>query len=133
MGKVGIVMGSDSDWRVMHEVGEALDEFGIEYEVGVVSAHRMPEEMIDYGKTAHERGISVIVAGAGGAAHLPGMLAAVTPLPVIGVILRFVAGGAIMRASWPPPITATTGLIVNILAGLECFFGMRSVSGQSWS
>lgn len=85
MGKVGIVMGSDSDWRVMHEVGEALDEFGIEYEVGVVSAHRMPEEMIDYGKTAHERGISVIVAGAGGAAHLPGMLAAVTPLPVIGV------------------------------------------------
>lgn len=85
MSKVGIVMGSDSDWRVMREVGQALDEFDIEYEVGVLSAHRMPEEMVTYGKTAHEKGISVIVAGAGGAAHLPGMLAAVTPLPVIGV------------------------------------------------
>ncbi|SFB76029.1 5-(carboxyamino)imidazole ribonucleotide mutase [Nocardioides terrae] len=82
---VGIVMGSDSDWPTMKVAAEALEEFGIGYEADVVSAHRMPEEMIDYGKRAHERGLSVIIAGAGGAAHLPGMLAAVTPLPVIGV------------------------------------------------
>jgi 5-(carboxyamino)imidazole ribonucleotide mutase len=82
---VGIVMGSDSDWPVMRAAGEALEEFEIAFEADVVSAHRMPEEMIDYGKRAHERGLSVIIAGAGGAAHLPGMLAAVTPLPVIGV------------------------------------------------
>jgi 5-(carboxyamino)imidazole ribonucleotide mutase len=82
---VGIVMGSDSDWPTMKAAAEALEEFGIGYEADVVSAHRMPEEMIAYGKTAHERGLQVIIAGAGGAAHLPGMLAAVTPLPVIGV------------------------------------------------
>ncbi|MDH2415080.1 5-(carboxyamino)imidazole ribonucleotide mutase [Nocardioides sp. CER19] len=78
-------MGSDSDWPVMRAAAEALEEFGIGFEADVVSAHRMPEEMIDYGKRAHERGLSVIIAGAGGAAHLPGMLASVTPLPVIGV------------------------------------------------
>jgi 5-(carboxyamino)imidazole ribonucleotide mutase len=83
--RVGIVMGSDSDWAVMKEAGEALDEFGIAHEADVVSAHRMPEEMLAYGKEAAGRGLSVIIAGAGGAAHLPGMLAAVTPLPVIGV------------------------------------------------
>ena len=83
--KVGIVMGSDSDWPVMKAAGEALAEFGIDYEADVVSAHRMPEEMLAYGKEAAGRGLRVIVAGAGGAAHLPGMLAAVTPLPVIGV------------------------------------------------
>lgn len=83
--KVGIVMGSDSDWPVMQDAAEALKEFGIACEVGVVSAHRMPAEMIEYGQTAHERGLNVIIAGAGGAAHLPGMLASVTPLPVIGV------------------------------------------------
>ena len=82
---VGIVMGSDSDWPVMGLASEALDEFGIAYEVDVVSAHRMPEDMIAYGKGAAPRGLRVIVAGAGGAAHLPGMLASVTPLPVIGV------------------------------------------------
>ena len=82
---VGIVMGSDSDWKVMEAAGAALDELGIAYEVGVVSAHRMPEDMIAYGKDASDRGLRVIIAGAGGAAHLPGMLAAVTPLPVIGV------------------------------------------------
>ncbi len=82
---VGIVMGSDSDWPVMALAAEALDEFGVPYEVDVMSAHRMPEEMIAYGKGAATRGIRVIVAGAGGAAHLPGMLASVTPLPVIGV------------------------------------------------
>ncbi|MFD6419894.1 5-(carboxyamino)imidazole ribonucleotide mutase [Streptomyces sp. NPDC060194] len=82
---VGIVMGSDSDWPVMEQAARALDEFGIPYEVDVVSAHRMPREMIAYGEEAAGRGLKAIVAGAGGAAHLPGMLASVTPLPVIGV------------------------------------------------
>jgi len=82
---VGIVMGSDSDWPVMRAAVEALDEFELGYEVDVVSAHRMPEAMIEYGRCAASRGLKAIIAGAGGAAHLPGMLAAVTPLPVIGV------------------------------------------------
>ncbi|MEV6613692.1 5-(carboxyamino)imidazole ribonucleotide mutase [Streptomyces sp. NPDC051051] len=82
---VGIVMGSDSDWPVMEAAAQALDEFEIAYEVDVVSAHRMPREMVAYGEQAADRGLKVIVAGAGGAAHLPGMLASVTPLPVIGV------------------------------------------------
>jgi 5-(carboxyamino)imidazole ribonucleotide mutase len=83
--RVGIVMGSDSDWPVMQAAGEALAEFDVAFEADVVSAHRMPDEMLAYGKQAAGRGLSVIIAGAGGAAHLPGMLAAVTPLPVIGV------------------------------------------------
>lgn len=83
--RVGIVMGSDSDWPVMRAAAEALTEFGIPFEADVVSAHRMPAEMLDYGRDAAGRGLEVIIAGAGGAAHLPGMLAAVTPLPVIGV------------------------------------------------
>ena len=82
---VGICMGSDSDWPVMKAAASALDEFGIPHEVGVISAHRMPREMVDYASTAVERGLQVIIAGAGGAAHLPGMIAALTPLPVIGV------------------------------------------------
>jgi 5-(carboxyamino)imidazole ribonucleotide mutase len=82
---VGVVMGSDSDWPVMQGATQALDEFDVRYEVGVVSAHRMPKEMIEYAETAATRGLRVIIAGAGGAAHLPGMLASVTPLPVIGV------------------------------------------------
>ena len=82
---VAVVMGSDSDWSVMSAASTTLTEFGIEHEVEVVSAHRTPEKMIAFGKAAHERGIKVIIAGAGGAAHLPGMLASVTPLPVIGV------------------------------------------------
>jgi len=82
---VGIVMGSDSDWPTMKAAGEALEEFGVPFEADVVSAHRMPEEMLAYGRDAAGRGLSVLIAGAGGAAHLPGMLAAVTPLPVIGV------------------------------------------------
>jgi 5-(carboxyamino)imidazole ribonucleotide mutase len=83
--QVGIVMGSDSDWPTMKAAAEALEEFGVGHEADVVSAHRMPEEMLAYGKEAAGRGLRVIIAGAGGAAHLPGMLAAVTPLPVIGV------------------------------------------------
>ena len=82
---VGIVMGSDSDWPTMSAATVALDEFGIGWEADVVSAHRMPEEMVAYGRQAHDRGLRAIIAGAGGAAHLPGMLAALTPLPVIGV------------------------------------------------
>jgi 5-(carboxyamino)imidazole ribonucleotide mutase len=82
---VGVVMGSDSDWSVMSDAAEALKQFGIKYEVEVLSAHRTPEKMIEWGKAASSRGIKVIIAGAGGAAHLPGMLASVTTLPVIGV------------------------------------------------
>ncbi|SCK49459.1 5-(carboxyamino)imidazole ribonucleotide mutase [Streptomyces sp. WMMB 714] len=82
---VGLVMGSDSDWPVMEEAAKALDEFEIPYEADVVSAHRMPREMVAYGEEAAGRGLRAIIAGAGGAAHLPGMLASVTPLPVIGV------------------------------------------------
>ncbi len=82
---VGLVMGSDSDWPVMEAAALALEEFGVPYEADVVSAHRMPQEMIAYGQRAQERGLRVIIAGAGGAAHLPGMLASVTVLPVIGV------------------------------------------------
>ena len=82
---VAVVMGSDSDWNVMADAAAALTEFGIAQEVEVVSAHRTPERMIAFGKQARERGIRVIIAGAGGAAHLPGMLASVTTLPVIGV------------------------------------------------
>lgn len=78
-------MGSDSDWSVMEAAAKALDEFEIAYEVDVLSAHRMPREMITYGERADGRGLKVIIAGAGGAAHLPGMLASVSPLPVIGV------------------------------------------------
>jgi 5-(carboxyamino)imidazole ribonucleotide mutase len=82
---VGVVMGSDSDWSVMSDAAAALKDFGIEYEVEVLSAHRTPEKMIEWGKAAASRGVKVIIAGAGGAAHLPGMLASVTTLPVIGV------------------------------------------------
>ena len=83
--RVGIVMGSDSDWPVMKAAAEACEEFDIAFEADVVSAHRMPDEMLAYGRDAASRGLAVIIAGAGGAAHLPGMLAAVTALPVIGV------------------------------------------------
>ena len=105
---VGVVMGSDSDWPVMQAAAEALDEFGVTYEADVVSAHRMPREMIAYGEQAAGRGLRVIIAGAGGAAHLPGMLASVTPLPVIGV---------------PVPLTHLEGLdsllsIVQLPAGI---------------
>lgn len=82
---VAVVMGSDSDWPVMEAAVDALDEFGVATEVDVISAHRTPTEMLDYGRSAYERGLRVIIAGAGGAAHLPGMLASVTPLPVVGV------------------------------------------------
>ena len=83
--RVGVIMGSDSDWSVMEDAAHALAEFDITFEVGVVSAHRTPDRMLEYARTAAGRGIEVIIAGAGGAAHLPGMVASATPLPVIGV------------------------------------------------
>jgi 5-(carboxyamino)imidazole ribonucleotide mutase len=83
--RVGLIMGSDSDWSVMTDAADALAEFGVPFEVGVVSAHRTPGRMLDYARGAADRGIDVIIAGAGGAAHLPGMVASATPLPVIGV------------------------------------------------
>ncbi|HEY8471991.1 MAG TPA: 5-(carboxyamino)imidazole ribonucleotide mutase [Natronosporangium sp.] len=85
MTDVGVIMGSDSDWPTMQPAAEALAEFGVAHEVRVVSAHRTPAAMLEYARTAAGRGLKVIIAGAGGAAHLPGMVASVTPLPVIGV------------------------------------------------
>lgn len=83
--RVGVIMGSDSDWSVMEDAAMALAEFDVPFEVGVVSAHRTPQRMFDYARDAAGRGVEVIIAGAGGAAHLPGMVASATPLPVIGV------------------------------------------------
>ena len=88
MAKVGIIMGSKSDYPVMKEAEDILKEFNIDYEIEIVSAHRTPEKMMDYSKNAHKRGINVIIAGAGGAAHLPGMVASNSPLPVIGVPIK---------------------------------------------
>ncbi|MCB0479439.1 MAG: 5-(carboxyamino)imidazole ribonucleotide mutase [Crocinitomicaceae bacterium] len=88
MAEVGIIMGSKSDLPVMQEAADILDELGIAYEIDIVSAHRTPEKMFDYGQNAHKRGIKVIIAGAGGAAHLPGMVASITPLPVVGVPVK---------------------------------------------
>jgi 5-(carboxyamino)imidazole ribonucleotide mutase len=88
MAKVGIIMGSKSDLPIMQEAVDILNDFEISNEIDIVSAHRTPDKMMEYGKNAHERGISVIIAGAGGAAHLPGMIASLTPLPVIGVPIK---------------------------------------------
>ena len=88
MAQVGIIMGSASDLPVMQEAIDILKELGVDYEVDIVSAHRTPEKMMAYGQEAHQRGIKVIIAGAGGAAHLPGMVAAISPLPVIGVPVK---------------------------------------------
>lgn len=86
--KVGIIMGSDSDLPTMQKAADVCKNFNVDYEIRVISAHRTPDEMANYGKTAHKRGIKVIIAGAGGSAHLPGMIAAHTPLPVIGVPIQ---------------------------------------------
>ena len=88
MSKVGIIMGSKSDYPVMKDAVEILEFFEVDYEIDIVSAHRTPEKMMDYSKNAHKNGISVIIAGAGGAAHLPGMVASNSPLPVIGVPIK---------------------------------------------
>jgi len=86
--KIGIVMGSDSDFPIMKNAVDIIKEFGIDYEVTIVSAHRTPDRLFDYAKNAHNRGIKVIIAGAGGAAHLPGMLASLSPLPIVGVPIK---------------------------------------------
>jgi 5-(carboxyamino)imidazole ribonucleotide mutase len=130
---VGVVMGSDSDWPVMGAAAEVLEEFGVPYEADVVSAHRMPRDMLEYGSSAAGRGLRVIIAGAGGAAHLPGMLASVTPLPVIGVPVPLANLGGLdsllsivqMPAGIPVATVAVGGarnaglLAVRILAAAE--------------
>jgi len=143
--RVGIVMGSDSDWPTMKAAAEALTEFGIDHEADVVSAHRMPTEMIGYGEQAHQRGLSVIIAGAGGAAHLPGMLAAVTPLPVIGVPvpLKYLDGmdsllSIVQMPAGVPVATVAIGnarnaglLAVRILAATDADLQQKMVEFQA--
>nr|WP_300145389.1 5-(carboxyamino)imidazole ribonucleotide mutase [Propionicimonas sp.] len=141
---VGIVMGSDSDWPVMSATAEACTEFGVPYEADVVSAHRMPEDMVAYGRGAHTRGLKVIVAGAGGAAHLPGMLAALTPLPVIGVPvpLKYLDGmdsllSIVQMPAGVPVATVAIGnarnaglLAVRILAASDAALAEKMVAFQ---
>jgi 5-(carboxyamino)imidazole ribonucleotide mutase len=143
--RVGIVMGSDSDWPTMQAAAEACAEFGVSYEADVVSAHRMPEETVAYGRTAHERGLEVIIAGAGGAAHLPGVLAALTPLPVIGVPvpLKYLDGmdsllSIVQMPSGVPVATVAIGnarnaglLAVRILATGDPVLTAKMVDFQS--
>ena len=141
---VGIVMGSDSDWPVMSAAAEACAEFGVPYEADVVSAHRMPEDMVAYGRGAHTRGLKAIIAGAGGAAHLPGMLAALTPLPVIGVPvpLKYLDGmdsllSIVQMPAGVPVATVAIGnarnaglLAVRILAASDPTLAERMVAFQ---
>ena len=143
--QVGIVMGSDSDWPTMKAAAEALEEFGVGFEADVVSAHRMPEEMLAYGRDAAGRGLQVIIAGAGGAAHLPGMLAAVTPLPVIGVpvALKYLDGmdsllSIVQMPAGVPVATVAVGnarnaglLAVRILAASDEALRARMVDFQT--
>ncbi len=143
--QVGIVMGSDSDWPVMSAAADACAEFDIPYEADVVSAHRMPEEMLSYGRGAHRRGLKVIIAGAGGAAHLPGMLAALTPLPVIGVPvpLKYLDGmdsllSIVQMPAGVPVATVAIGnarnaglLAVRILAASDPVLAQRMVDFQA--
>jgi 5-(carboxyamino)imidazole ribonucleotide mutase len=143
--RVGIVMGSDSDWPVMQAAAEALAEFDVAYEADVVSAHRMPEEMLEYGKQAAGRGLQAIIAGAGGAAHLPGMLASVTPLPVIGVPvpLKYLDGmdsllSIVQMPAGVPVATVAVGnarnaglLAVRILAASDAGLQQRMVEFQA--
>ena len=142
--QVGVVMGSDSDWPVMQAAAEALAEFGVPYEADVVSAHRMPHDMMAYGSEAASRGLRVIIAGAGGAAHLPGMQAAVTPLPVIGVPvpLKYLDGmdsllSIVQMPSGVPVATVAVGgarnaglLAVRILAASDPALQARMVEFQ---
>ena len=143
--RVGVVMGSDSDWPVMKAAGEALEEFDVAFEADVVSAHRMPDEMLAYGRDAASRGLSVIIAGAGGAAHLPGMLASVTPLPVIGVpvALKYLDGmdsllSIVQMPAGVPVATVAVGnarnaglLAVRILAATDADLQQRMLDFQA--
>ncbi len=141
---VGIVMGSDSDWPVMQAAAQACEEFGVGYEADVVSAHRMPEDMVAWGRVAHTRGLKVVIAGAGGAAHLPGMLAALTPLPVIGVPvpLKYLDGmdsllSIVQMPAGVPVATVAIGnarnaglLAVRILAAADDALQARMIAFQ---
>ncbi|MDG4820967.1 5-(carboxyamino)imidazole ribonucleotide mutase [Asanoa sp. WMMD1127] len=145
MTAVGVIMGSDSDWATMRAAAEALDEFGVAYEVGVVSAHRTPDKMIAYARTAADRGLQVIIAGAGGAAHLPGMVASATPLPVIGVPvpLKYLDGmdsllSIVQMPAGVPVATVSIGgarnaglLAVRILAAADPALRQRMVDFQA--
>ena len=113
--KVGIVMGSDSDLKVMQEAAKALEEFGIAYEISVVSAHRTPDRALEYAKTALDRGLKVIIASAGGAAHLAGVMAANTTLPVIGVPLSWMLGGidAFLATAQMPPGVPVASMAID--------------------
>ena len=142
---VGIVMGSDSDWPTMEPAALALEEFDVAYEAHVVSAHRTPKRMLEYAETAAGRGLRVIIAGAGGAAHLPGMLAAVTPLPVIGVPvpLKHLDGmdsllSIVQMPAGVPVATVAVGnarnaglLAVRILAGSDADLRQRMLDFQA--
>ena len=142
---VGLIMGSDSDWKVMAAAGELLDEFDVPYEVGVYSAHRTPQRMLDYAGAAAGRGLRVIIAGAGGAAHLPGMLAALTPLPVIGVPvpLKYLDGmdsllSIVQMPAGVPVATVAIGnarnaglLAVRILASADPVLAEQMVAFQA--
>ncbi len=144
MTAVGVIMGSDSDWPTMSAAVTALDEFGVAHEVRVVSAHRTPHGMLDYAATAADRGLQVIIAGAGGAAHLPGMVASATPLPVIGVPvpLKYLDGmdSLLSIAQMPagvPVATVSIGgarnaglLAVRILAAHDPVLRQRMVAFQ---
>ena len=123
MVQVGIIMGSDSDLPVMSNAAKMLDDLGVEYELTIVSAHRTPDKLIEYAKTAKERGLKVIIAGAGGAAHLPGMVASMTTLPVVGVPVQTKALGGVDSlysiVQMPPGIPVATVAINGALnAGL---------------
>jgi 5-(carboxyamino)imidazole ribonucleotide mutase len=141
---VGIVMGSDSDWPVMEAAAQALEEFEVPFEVDVVSAHRMPREMVSYGEAAADRGLKAIIAGAGGAAHLPGMLASVTTLPVIGVPvpLKYLDGmdsllSIVQMPAGVPVATVSIGgarnaglLAVRLLAAFDADLAQRMAEFQ---
>jgi len=143
--RVAVIMGSDSDWPVMQAAGDALTEFGVPFEVGVVSAHRTPQRMLDYARDAADRGLQVIIAGAGGAAHLPGMVASATPLPVIGVPvpLKYLDGmdsllSIVQMPAGVPVATVSVGgarnaglLAVRILAAADEGLRQRMVQFQA--
>lgn len=142
--RVGLIMGSDSDWPTMQAAAEALAEFDVPFEVGVISAHRTPQRMLDYAAGAADNGIEVIIAGAGGAAHLPGMVASATPLPVIGVPvpLRHLDGldsllSIVQMPAGVPVATVSVGgarnaglLAVRILASSDAALRERMASFQ---
>jgi 5-(carboxyamino)imidazole ribonucleotide mutase len=138
---VGLVMGSDSDWRVMSRAAEVLDDFAVPYEVGVYSAHRTPQRMLDYAAGAARRGLRVIIAGAGGAAHLPGMIASATVLPVIGVPVKLAALDGLdsllsivqMPAGVPVATVSVDGAANAGLLAVRILASVPDAAGRSWA